>query len=85
MNDKMQRKRTPQYCARNTMSIDSLKLRTHNTQTTGFYSLEKAKAIVSAVSADDDWTYTVVDCKNGYGRIDAYDEDGELVVKGFML
>ena len=53
--------------------------------TTGFYSLEKAKAIVATVADDDDWTYVVVDCENGYGRIDAYDEHGEIVVQGFML
>ncbi len=52
---------------------------------TGFYEYEKAVEFVKGVDAEDDWTYVVVDCKNGLGRIDAYDEDGELIVKGFIL
>jgi len=53
--------------------------------TTGFCNLAKAYELVGSVADDDDWTYEVVDCGNGFGRIDAYDEDGVLVVKGFML
>ncbi len=52
---------------------------------TGFYELAKAHEVAAGVAEhDEDWTYEVVDCKNGYGRIDVYDEDGELVVAGFM-
>ena len=52
---------------------------------TGFYEYEKALDFVKNVDADDDWTYVVVDCKNGLGRIDVYDEDGELIAEGFVL
>jgi len=53
---------------------------------TGFYQLAKAESIASELNGyDDDWTYTVTDCENGYGRIDVIDEDGEIVIKGFML
>lgn len=55
--------------------------------TTGFYQFEIAKQKVAQLNATeyDGWEYKLIDCKNGLGRIDAYDEDGELVVKGFML
>lgn len=52
--------------------------------TTGSYNIEKAHEVADAMNANDDWTYTVIDHKNGLGRIDVYDEDGELVVKGFL-
>lgn len=52
---------------------------------TGFYEYAKAVEFVNTVDGDDDWTYVVVDCKNGLGRIDVYDEDNDLVVKGFIL
>ncbi len=52
---------------------------------TGFYEYKKALDFVKAVDEEDDWTYVVVDCKNGWSRIDVYDEDNELVVKGFVL
>jgi len=53
---------------------------------TGFYPIAKAIKIAEGVQQfDDDWTYKVVDCKNGLGRIDVYDEDGGLVVKGFTV
>ena len=38
---------------------------------TGFYEYEKAVELVKSVDENDDWTYIVVDCKNGLGRIDA--------------
>lgn len=52
---------------------------------TGFYDYKKALEFVASVDPDDDWNYVVVDCKNGLGRIDVYDEDNELIVKGFIL
>ena len=52
---------------------------------TGFYEYEKAVELVKSVDENDDWTYIVVDCKNGLGRIDAYDEDNELIIKGFII
>ena len=52
---------------------------------TGFYNYDKAVKVAKELSDnDEDWTYEVVDCKNGLGRIDVYDEDGELVVAGFL-
>ena len=55
--------------------------------TTGSYNLDKALKVCAELNScvDDDWKYTVVDCKNGWGRIDVYDEDGELVEKGFLI
>jgi len=55
---------------------------------TGLYSLEKAKKIANELnsSPDDDWSYKVTETANGkYGRIDVYDEEGELVEKGFLI
>jgi hypothetical protein len=52
---------------------------------TGLYNIEKARLVAQEMAASDlDWTYKVVDCNNGFGRIDIYDEDNELVVKGFL-
>ena len=53
--------------------------------TTGFYNLAKAESVAKEMNATDDWTYKVVDCENGLGRIDVYDEDGELAVEGFLI
>lgn len=52
-----------------------------------FYTLEKANKYAAALTAadEDGWTYKVIDCKNGLGRIDVYDEDGELVFKGMSV
>ena len=56
------------------------------TTATGCYNLEKAYKVAAEVQAgDEDWTYKVVDCKNGLGRIDVYDEDDEIVIKGFLI
>lgn len=52
---------------------------------TGAYSLEKANSIAQELNGSDDWTYQVVDCKNGLGRIDVFDEENELVVQGFII
>jgi len=54
---------------------------------TGFYNLDKAIQIANEMNENpwDDWEYKVVDCNNGYGRIDVYDEDGELAEQGFMV
>lgn len=52
---------------------------------TGFLPLDKAKTVAKELQdSDPDWAYNVVDCKNGLGRIDIYDEEGELVVSGFL-
>lgn len=52
---------------------------------TGFYKLEKANELADEMNSyEDDWTYKVFDCLNGYGRIDVIDECGEVVVSGFM-
>lgn len=49
-----------------------------------FYPLQKAQAIAAELNSyDDDDSYEVVDCKNGLGRIDVYDEDGLLIHAGF--
>ena len=51
----------------------------------GCYPLEEARRIAAETGKHDpDWTYDVVDCRNGLGRIDIYDEDGELVFKGYL-
>ena len=55
------------------------------TARTGAYSLDNAKEIAKEMNASDDWTYRVVDCENGLGRIDVFDEDNELVVRGFII
>jgi len=47
------------------------------------YSLPQAESIAAKMNASDDWEYKVVDCQNGKGRIDVYDEDGFLIHKGF--
>lgn len=52
---------------------------------TGAYSLEKANSIAQELNGSDDWKYQVVDCKNGLGRIDVFDEENELVVQGFII
>lgn len=54
---------------------------------TGCYSLDKANTIAEQLreGEEDGWTYRVVDCQNGFGRIDVYDEDDNLVKQGFML
>ncbi len=53
---------------------------------TGFYNLAKAIAVTKEMQeADPDWEYRVVDCMNGLGRIDVFDEDGELIEQGFLL
>lgn len=51
-----------------------------------FHSLKKAQEIAAAMNAsEDDWSYIVIDCKNGFGRIDVIDEDSEVVFSGFSL
>lgn len=53
---------------------------------TGFYNIEKAKSLANEMNSyEDDWSYVVEDCGNGLGRIDIIDEDGEVVVSGFMI
>ena len=52
---------------------------------TGWYTLSKAISVAAEMQAGDpDWRYEVVDCKNGFGRIDVYDESGLLVEQGFL-
>ena len=52
---------------------------------TGFHNIEKAKDLADKMNSyDDDWTYELFDCGNGLGRIDVIDEDGEVVISGFM-
>ena len=48
------------------------------------HDLKRAQKLASTLNGDesDDWSYVVVDCENGMGRIDAYDEDGVLVHRG---
>jgi hypothetical protein len=45
------------------------------------YPLEKAREIAAQLQAgeEDGWTYEVVDCNNGLGRIDIRNEEGELI------
>jgi hypothetical protein len=52
-----------------------------------YHQLEKAHQVAAQLRAgeEDGWIYTVVDCKNGLGRIDIHDEEGELVTRGFRL
>lgn len=53
---------------------------------TGLYSLDKAKRIAEGLQKGDlcGWSYRVHDCNNGMGRIDVYDEENQLVEKGFL-
>ncbi|MES0445048.1 MAG: hypothetical protein ABUJ92_00745 [Desulfobacterales bacterium] len=53
----------------------------------GLFNIDKANEVAAELNADvdDDWNYLVIDCNNGYGRIDVYDEDEELVFKGFVV
>ena len=52
---------------------------------TGFYNLDKAVKVAAELqTGDPDWKYEVIDCKNGLGRIDVYDEDNELIEQGFL-
>lgn len=52
---------------------------------TGFLPLAKARLVAEALQASDpEWQYKVIDCQNGFGRIDIFDEDGELVESGFI-
>lgn len=55
------------------------------TPRTGAYSLDKAYAVAKEMNESDDWTYQVIDCKNGLGRIDVFDEENELVIQGFII
>jgi len=55
------------------------------TPRTGAYSLDKANEIAKEMNETDDWTYQVIDCKNGLGRIDVFDEENELVIQGFII
>ena len=52
-----------------------------------FYPVAKAHGFAAVMNAqdDDDWTYSVVEGDNGMGRINVYDEDGELVFKGMTV
>ncbi|NJM67877.1 MAG: hypothetical protein HC851_20510 [Acaryochloris sp. RU_4_1] len=51
------------------------------------YKLEKAHQVAAELQAgeEDGWAYEIVDCKNGLGRIDIYDEERELVCSGRYL
>lgn len=54
---------------------------------TGFLPIERARELAAQMrlsDMDDDWTYEVHDCGNGFGRVDVKDEDGECIIKGFM-
>lgn len=52
---------------------------------TGVLPLIKALAAAQVLQmGDPDWTYKAVDCGNGLGRIDVYDEENELVISGFL-
>lgn len=54
-------------------------------QPTGMYKLDRANSIAEQLQkGDPDLVYAVVDCKNGLGRIDVYELDGELVQKAFL-
>jgi hypothetical protein len=46
-----------------------------------FRALEAATKLAADLNAEDEdgWTYEVVDCKNGLGYVEVYDEDAELV------
>jgi hypothetical protein len=46
-----------------------------------FRSLDKAQELAADLNAEeeDGWTYEVVDCKNGLGYIQVYDEDKNLM------
>ena len=52
---------------------------------TGCYPLQKAIKIAEELNNTDDWKYVVIDCKNGLGKIDVYDEDNQIVVEGFII
>lgn len=57
------------------------------TYRTGLYPLEKANEVAKEMQDTEGcgWTYSVVDLNNGKGRIDVYDQDNELIAKGFFL
>lgn len=47
---------------------------------TTFYELAAAEKLAAKMSVnDDDWTYTVIDLKNGLAKIEIRDENGEFV------
>lgn len=52
---------------------------------TGLLPLDKAIDAAKKLNESDDWRYEVIDCKNGFGRIDVFDEDNEIVISGFIL
>ena len=49
------------------------------------HNLTETMTLLADVDSDDDWSYRVgmVNMIQGWARIDVYDEDGELVAKGF--
>lgn len=53
----------------------------------GAYPLNKATEIASILQNDEDndCRYEVIDCKNGLGRIDVYDEEGILIQQGLVF
>ncbi len=53
----------------------------------GAYPLNKAIEIAAILQNDEDndWRYEVIDCKNGLGRIDVYDDEGFLIQQGLIF
>lgn len=53
----------------------------------GAYQLKKALEIANILQndPDNDCEYKVIDCKNGLGRIDVYDNEGFLIQQGLVF
>ncbi len=53
----------------------------------GAYPMNKAIEIAAILQNDEDndWRYEVIDCKNGLGRIDVYDDEGFLIQQGLIF
>ena len=62
-------------------------MRTTLASRTGLWPINKAKLAATELNKNDDdgWKYVVIDCKNGFGRIDVFDEQDELIISGFIL
>lgn len=50
------------------------------------YPIDRVKSGADILNKDaDDWEFRVVDCGDGLGRIDVYDEEKYLIHEGMRL
>lgn len=54
---------------------------------TGMYCMNRAKEVLKLLRDGEEcgWTYELVHLPNAWARIDAFDEEGELVVEGMIF